>query len=76
MSKNILLDVLQSLTDLNSSLNSDFGAEDNHSFEFDTMSYIGFVVLALIMFMATLGGVGGTSAILPTTLIFFGLEVH
>lgn len=40
------------------------------------MAYIGFAMLGLIMFMATLGGVGGTSAILPTALIFFSLEVH
>ena len=42
----------------------------------ETLCVIGLVVLATIMFMATLGGVTGTTAILPILLIFFKMELH
>lgn len=39
------------------------------------MTILGLIVLALIMLVATLGGVGGGGTLLPIGLVFFGMTI-
>ena len=47
----------------------------DYVFELNYLAGAGFLVLALIMILATLGGVGGGVALLPIGLIFFGMDL-
>ena len=54
----------------------DFLQEDpKYIFELDFLTIAGFIVLALIMVTATLGGVGGGATLLPIGLIFFRMTL-
>lgn len=49
--------------------------EPKYTFELDFLTIAGFVVLAIIMVMATLGGVGGGATLLPIGLVFFRMTL-
>jgi uncharacterized membrane protein YfcA len=57
---------------LSSILNSTY----NEHFKFDLLSVFGLITLALILFLATLGGIGGGAAMLPINLLFFRFDPH